>query len=200
MDRGGGKDLRIRPGFKSAAGFQETFRSVLEAMSRPGKVLPAGESLDPPEPLQPALGAVCLTLLDFETPLWTDLPKESRAVHWVRFHCGAPLTAAPEKAAFVLITRASSLCPLDRFHPGEEERPERGATVMVQVAEVEKGLGWTLTGPGIEGAARLRLDGLPPDFREERAGMEALFPLGLDFVFAAGGRLAALPRTTRIEV
>jgi alpha-D-ribose 1-methylphosphonate 5-triphosphate synthase subunit PhnH len=179
--------------------FQETFRAVLEAMSRPGKVLPAGATLAPPEPIHPALGAVCLTLLDFETPLWTDLPAEGPALRWLRFHCGAPRSRTAAEAAFALISRVENLCPLGRFHPGEQERPERGATVMVQVEGLEAGEGWTLAGPGIEDKARLRVKGLPSGFREERAGMEALFPLGLDFVFAAGERLAALPRATRIE-
>ncbi len=200
MDLGGRKTPITRPGFKTATEFQATFRSILEAVSRPGKVLRAGNGLDPPERIGPAFGAVCLTLLDFQTPLWTDLPAAGPAVDWLRFHCGAPPAATPELASFVLITRAENLCPLGRFHPGEEERPERGATVVVQVAAMEAGTGWTLTGPGIEKASRLRLDGLPDGFREERAGMEALFPLGLDFVFTEGGRLAALPRTTRIEV
>jgi alpha-D-ribose 1-methylphosphonate 5-triphosphate synthase subunit PhnH len=200
LEPGEQRTRNIRPGFTGAAEFQSTFRAVLGAMSRPGAILPAGGDLDPPEPIRPASGAVCLTLLDFETPLWTDLPPDGPAVDWLRFHCGAPRTAAPGDAAFVLITRVESLCPLDRFHPGEEERPERGATVLVQVEGMETGAGPILTGPGIENAASLRLDGMPPAFWRERAGMNGGFPLGLDFVFTANRRLAALPRSAHIEV
>ncbi len=200
MEQVGQRTPRISPGFATAVGFQETFRSVLEAMSRPGKVLRSGATLEPPGPIPPALGAVCLTLLDFETPLWTDLPPDGPAVRWLRFHCGAPPATTPGEAAFALITRVKNLCPLGRFHSGEEERPERGGTVMVQVEGLEAGEGWTLRGPGIEDTARLRVYGLPPGFQEERAALEALFPLGLDFIFSTGERFAALPRTTRIEV
>lgn len=191
--------IRMAPGFMTATESQRTFRSILEAVSRPGRILEAEATIDPPEPMGPAFGAVCLTLLDFETPFWTDLPKKSPALAWLRFHCGAPQTVVPMEARFVLLNRASSLCPLDRFHPGEEERPERGATVVVQVAGMGSEGGRKLTGPGIETSNRLRVDGLPSSFWTERADMQRSFPLGLDIVFTARHELAALPRSTRIE-
>ena len=54
-----------------------------------------------------------------------------------------------------------------------------------------RGDGAVLTGPGIADAARLSL----PDVAAFRAN-RALFPLGLDFFFTCGDRLAALPRST----
>ncbi len=156
-------------------------------------------TLAPPEPVHPAFGAVCLTLLDYETPFWTDLPDQSPALAWLRFHCGAPRTGVTRDAWFVLITRFLSLSPLDRFHPGEEERPERGATVVVQVEDMGNERGARLSGPGIETEARLWVKGLPPLFWEERMSMARRFPLGLDFIFASRNDLTALPRSTRIE-
>lgn len=190
---------RITPGFMSPVESQRTFRAVLDAMSRPGRIVPAGENLSPPAPIRAAFGAVCLTLLDFETPIWIDPRDESAVLEWIRFHCGAPLAASSHEAAFALITHPGALCPLNRFHPGEEERPERSATVLVQVAGLGNESGLTLIGPGIEDTARLSVDGLPSSFRVERIAMEALFPLGLDIIFAADRTMAALPRTTRIE-
>ncbi len=189
---------RTATGFTSPMESQRAFRAVLEAMSRPGRIVAAGETLHPPEGLHPAFGAVCLTLLDFETPVWTDLDSTSAAAQWLRFHCGSP-PAAAEEASFVLITRPRALCPIDRFHPGDEERPERAATVVVQVDGMENDRGRILTGPGIPFEARLHVEGLPPAFWEERGRMAGRFPLGLDVIFTACGLLAALPRSVRIE-
>ena len=175
------------------------FRAVLEAMSRPGRIVAASETLHPPDGLHPAFGAVCLTLLDFETPIWTDLDSESDAAQWLRFHCGSP-PATPEEASFVLITRPRGLCPIHRFHPGDEERPERAATVLVQTQGMGTHAGQILTGPGILAETRLHVEGLPSVFWEERSRMAPRFPLGPDFIFTAGDLLAALPRSVRIEV
>jgi alpha-D-ribose 1-methylphosphonate 5-triphosphate synthase subunit PhnH len=42
--------------------------------------------------------------------------------------------------------------------------PQDGATLILQVRSLDAGLGWTLTGPGIEHSHRLRADGLDADF------------------------------------
>lgn len=188
----------MAPGFLSSMEFQQTFRAVLGAFSRPGRIVSAGEMLRPPDTMHPAFAAVCLTLLDFETPIWTDLPVESAALEWLRFHCGAPSVDTPRDALFVLITQPPGLCPIDRFHPGEEERPERGATVLVQVDGMGMDNGERITGPGIESHANLRMDGLPLSFWEERSCIAGRFPLGLDFIFTADQELVALPRSTRV--
>lgn len=193
------KHVRMAHGFMSSVESQEAFRSILKAMSRPGRITETGRTLAPPAPMYPAFGAVCLTLLDYETPFWTDLPDHSPALTWLRFHCGAPRTRVPRDAWFVLITRFSSLSTLERFHPGEEERPERGATVVVQVEDMGNERGARLSGPGIETEARLWVKGLPALFWEERMSLGRRFPLGLDFIFASRHDLAALPRSTRIE-
>jgi alpha-D-ribose 1-methylphosphonate 5-triphosphate synthase subunit PhnH len=68
-----------------------------------------------------------------------------------------------------------------------------------QVTDLQAGSGWRLTGPGIETAARLAVDGLPPAFLDAWAGNRALFPRGVDLFLTAGDRVAALPRTVRVE-
>ncbi len=61
------------PGFADPVGqAQASFRAVLEAMARPGTLVPAGQGLVPPAPLDPATGAVLLTLVDHDTLLWLD--------------------------------------------------------------------------------------------------------------------------------
>lgn len=55
-----------------------------------------------------------------------------------------------------------------------------------------------LSGPGIRDQLCLDVNGLPERFWAERRELAELFPRGLDVVFTAGDRIAALPRSTRI--
>ena len=51
---------------------QATFRAVLDAMARPGRLHRVGTRLTAPAPLDQATAAVLLTLVDNETPLWLE--------------------------------------------------------------------------------------------------------------------------------
>jgi alpha-D-ribose 1-methylphosphonate 5-triphosphate synthase subunit PhnH len=179
---------------------QAIFRAVLEAMARPGRVVEVPATAEVPPPLDPAAAAVCLALVDLETPLWLDGPaRTAEVLEYVRFHCGAPVVDAPGAARFALVVDASSAPPLAAFAQGTDEEPERSATVILQVAELAAGQGSRLAGPGIAGEARLRVEGLTAAVWSQLRDNHAAFPRGIDLVLVAGSRLAALPRTTRVE-
>lgn len=170
---------------------QTSFRAVLEAMSRPGRVQAIVPPPEVPPGLSPAAAAVLLTLVDAATPLRLAAGAEAEA--WVRFHCGCPLVT--DGAAFVL-DPSRSLLELD---PGTDEEPESGATLILEVAALSEGAGWRLTGPGIRDAHRLRVDGAPAGFVADWAANRARFPCGVDVILCAGTRIAALPRSVAIE-
>jgi alpha-D-ribose 1-methylphosphonate 5-triphosphate synthase subunit PhnH len=185
----------LTPGFADPVlDAQATFRAVLEAMSRPGRVQRAGAGLTPPSPLMTASAAVLLTLADAATPVWHDAGGQADA--WLRFHAGAPVAAVPRDAVFALATRAAPA--LELLDAGTEEEPERGATLLIQVEAIEEGAGLCLTGPGIEHEHRLFVRGLPDGFVAAWAANRALSPRGVDVILCAGDRLAALPRTVAI--
>lgn len=187
--------IALSPGFADPVlDAQAAFRAVLEAMSRPGRLVQAGSALRAPAPLMPAAAAVLLALADADTPLWSDAGADVEA--WLRFHCGAPFIAAPE-ASFVLATGAPP--SLDSLATGSEEKPQGGATLVLQVVALEPGSGWRLTGPGIEHEHRLAVRGAPAGFVAAWAANRARFPRGVDVVLCAGDRLAALPRGVTIE-
>jgi alpha-D-ribose 1-methylphosphonate 5-triphosphate synthase subunit PhnH len=170
---------------------QASFRAVLEAMSRPGRVQAVAPPPDLPPGLSPAAAAVLLTLVDAATPLRLAAGAEAEA--WVRFHCGCPFVR--HGASFVLDPGAT-LMELDA---GTEEEPERGATLILEVAALEEGCGWRLRGPGIRDEHWLRVAGAPQGFAAEWALNHARFPRGVDVILCAGMRIAALPRSIRIE-
>jgi alpha-D-ribose 1-methylphosphonate 5-triphosphate synthase subunit PhnH len=175
---------------------QATFRAILQAMSRPGEIVAAGRGLAPPAPLGAAAAAALLTLADFETPLW--LPPalaDGEAGAWLKFHTGAPLAAAPDRAAFALTHGAA--IDLAAFAQGTAAYPDRSTTLVVEVESLA-GAELTLAGPGVKGERRFGFAPRSQNFLAQWRDNRAAFPLGVDLILTAGERLAALPRTTRI--
>lgn len=178
---------------------QAVFRAVLDALSRPGTLVPLTALPPAPAPLYATTGAVALSLADLDAPVFLDTPLATEAVAaWLRFHAGCPV-ADRGTAAFALIGAPEALTSLDHFALGTSEFPDRSTTLVIQVPEVRTGEGRTLTGPGIKTAARVSVDALPDAFWAAWRDNHALFPQGVDVIFATPGSLCGLPRTTRVE-
>jgi len=167
------------------------FRSVMEAMARPGSIYEISGAI-PPAPLSKAAGAVLLTLCDTDTPIYLAGSADCDAVRaWLAFHTGAPLVG-PSHCVFALGTW-EALNPLTNYSIGTSQYPDRSATLIVEQPDLSQG-GAVLEGPGIKTTASLSL----PDVQAFQFN-SGLFPLGLDFIFTAGERVAALPRSTKVS-
>ena len=189
-----------QPGFAAPPqDSQTTFRAMLAAIAEPGRIQSVAVALDAPAPLGRALASACLTLLDFETPVWLAPGIGKAAGDWIAFHTGAPLVSDPAVAAFAVLTEGDDLLPLDRFALGTDESPEGGASILLQVKGLTADAGRAWSGPGIETARRVAVEGLDERFWPARAALAPLFPRGLDIFFCAADRMVALPRTTRVE-
>jgi alpha-D-ribose 1-methylphosphonate 5-triphosphate synthase subunit PhnH len=177
---------------------QRTFRAVMEALARPGRVQTIAAETDAPAPLMPAAAAIARALFDHETPVWLDaaLARPELAA-WLRFHTGAPVVATPSGAAFALIGDVAALPAFERFALGTSDYPDRSVTLVIQLASLGEGPAFTLRGPGIDGAIRLSAS-LPGDWPRRWAANAALFPRGLDVLLVAGQRIVGLPRATHI--
>jgi alpha-D-ribose 1-methylphosphonate 5-triphosphate synthase subunit PhnH len=184
----------LSPGFADpVANAQSCFRSVLDAMARPGQIHKVtGVSAAPP--LCDAAAAILLTLADHETPLWLD-PAAASAREWIAFHTGA-LTAPTTHAMFAI---ALTLPDLANFPDGTDEMPETSSTIILQLPSLRTGRRFTLTGPGLREPAILTADGLPPDFAAIWQRNHALYPRGIDLILCAGNQLTALPRSVTIR-
>lgn len=181
---------------------QSSFRAVMDAMAHPGSVYSLTSDLCPPHPLGSVAGALVLTLADYETPVWLDpaLSAADGVCDWIRFHTGAPITIHPHEARFAVFASGAAFPSLSQFPVGSQEFPDESATLIIQTETLETGSGPLLSGPGIESGCRLGPAPLTPLFWRQAVDNAALYPRGVDVVFAAPGTIAALPRSTRIEL
>ncbi|MBK1621984.1 phosphonate C-P lyase system protein PhnH [Afifella marina] len=179
---------------------QAVFRRLLDALSRPGRVVEMPQLVAPPPPLKPAAAAVLAALADADTPVFLDkvLNASGEVRGWVGFHIGAPIVVVPARALFAVIADPAVMPPLSEFGLGTEQYPDRSTTLVVQVAGFSRGRSLWLSGPGIEDVAGVQVEGLPERLVEEFRANRALFPRGVDLVLAAPSAILGLPRSTRI--
>lgn len=187
-----------------AAGFsdaphdsQRVFRAVLDAFAHPGRIVALPADIEAPAPLSRAATAFLLTLVDRDSPLWLapEIDGEDVRTH-LRFHTGAAIVSDKASAAFAVLREPS----LDGFAIGTDLYPDRSATLLIEVPALRGGPTVTLRGPGIDGTAAAAVAGLAGAFWRDWAANHALFPCGVDVVFAAGSELLALPRGIAVEV
>lgn len=193
----------VGPGFSDPVlESQAVFRRSLEALSHPGRIVHVDEPLDPVPGVTPAAGALLLSLLDADTRVWlSDSLASGPVPATLKFHTGCYLAAVPEEADFGLVASPTELPDLTRFSCGSDEFPERGATLVLQVPDLQDAgpCAWRLHGPGIRDRASLHVEALGWPFLRQWAANVAQFPRGVDLFLASGRRLCGLARTTRIE-
>ncbi|EMD98248.1 phosphonate C-P lyase system protein PhnH [Stutzerimonas sp. R40042] len=174
---------------------QKSFRAALKSLAEPGTRQPL-VSVAAIDHLQAASYALCLSLLDNDTPLWLAPAFDTPAIRAnLAFHCGCPIVEAREEAMFALLD-AAALDDLSGFYNGSERYPDQSCTLLIQLDRLDRGPALSWQGPGIDGS---RLVGLPlkPAFWQQRAARND-FPRGLDALFCADGEVLGLPRSTRI--
>jgi alpha-D-ribose 1-methylphosphonate 5-triphosphate synthase subunit PhnH len=178
---------------------QSTFRSVMDAMARPGSVQRIAAAAGTPAAMMRGAAAIALTLFDHDTPVWLD-PQMSETLdvaEWLKFHTGAPVMADSSICSFAIVGDARALPALDRFAFGTNEYPDRSTTLILQVGSLTEGPSFELRGPGIDGTAVLQAAIQPPDLFERLAINATIFPRGIDVVLVHEDTIVAIPRTTR---
>lgn len=178
---------------------QASFRRVLEAMARPGRVQQIDLALRGPAELHAAAAAIALALLDQDTPVWLSPALAGAGVRtFLGFHCGCPFVAQTERARFALVDGWRELPLLESLDPGTDLYPDRSCTVILQAGGFEAGRSVELQGPGIAHVQPLRLDGLPDAFIEQWARNRERFPRGVDLLVVHRDQVVGLPRTARM--
>ena len=176
------------------------FRTIMQAMSRPGVPVRLEAALEVPAPLHVTSAAVALTLCDFQTPVWiSPVLRNEGTVHYLRFHTGAPIVDEMETAQFALLSAAEERPPLPLFAQGTHEYPDRSATLVIQTEQFND-RAVVLTGPGIKGTVGFGVEGLAQAFWTAMADNHERFPVGVDVIFAAPESLAAVPRSSVVRI
>ena len=193
---------------------QQTFRVLLNAMSRPGMVhqLAVRDG-------EPTEVGVLFTLLDFEVRYaiaypgtQRDMQRDTRSEgdiaaleQRIALLTGSQRVAIGD-AAFVL-----SYGPLPHGAWGELRRgtlayPDGGATVIFVVPQIgeasvsDERVEVVLTGPGVETEQRLVVAGLPTMEFQEFARVNADYPMGVDaMLIDPSGRVACIPRSSAVH-
>jgi alpha-D-ribose 1-methylphosphonate 5-triphosphate synthase subunit PhnH len=176
------------------------FRLMLDAMAHPGRILAVASKLDAPAPLHAPTAAICLTLCDYDTPLWLDESLHTpQVLDYLRFHTGARIEPDKAQASFLICTPISAAAALANAHRGNAEYPDASATLVIQLSSFSEGERLILKGPGIDGERDFTTGGLDERFWGLMEDNHRSFPLGCDVFFASPAGIAALPRSTRIR-
>jgi alpha-D-ribose 1-methylphosphonate 5-triphosphate synthase subunit PhnH len=179
---------------------QSTFRSVMDAMARPGTVQRIEAASGVPAPMMRGSAAMALTLFDQDTPVWLDarMAASPNVAKWIKFHTSAPVIANSSVCSFAVVAEAYALPDFESFSFGSAEYPDRSTTIILQVNSLAEGPAYELRGPGIDGVAILRATIDLPDWLDRLALNATLFPRGIDLVLVADDSVVAIPRTTRL--
>jgi alpha-D-ribose 1-methylphosphonate 5-triphosphate synthase subunit PhnH len=179
---------------------QSVFRSVMDAMARPGSIQRVASAAGTPAAMMRGTAAIALTLFDHDTPIWLDgrMSATADVAKWLKFHTSALVVADSSTASFALVGDPENLPALDRFAFGSNEYPDRSTTLILQVESLAGGPVVELQGPGIDGSAALRASIQPRDLFERLAINATLFPRGIDVALVHDDSIVAIPRTTRL--
>ena len=181
---------------------QASFRATMDAMARPGTIKSTPVPVNAPQPLNPTMAMLALTLCDFDSPIWLDdnITQSEAAKSFIAFHTSAPVTKDKSAAQFALLTSPASISNLSEFAQGTDEYPDRSTTLIIQVDAISNAPFATLSGPGIETTASLSVEGLDETFWSQAQRNSQLFPRGIDFIFVSDTQLCCLPRSTKINL
>lgn len=206
-------------GFSDVAhGSQAVFRSVLQALSHPGRQVDVSSDAEVPSALlasgHATSASVLLALLDAETTVWLSPSLAAgNAETWLCFHTGCTVVSDAALAQFVWAASLAELPALSDLNLGTDASPEGAATCVVGVHSLDlsptaadvtppSDSSWALKGPGIAQAHTLHIGGMSTEERDQlqclREANHRLFPRGVDVLLATRTHVAGLPRTTHL--
>ncbi|MFG2884696.1 phosphonate C-P lyase system protein PhnH [Streptomyces sp. NPDC048297] len=192
---------RIRALRRTSRASQRDFDALLDVLARPGRV----RTLEVPEGV-PAVAVAACGLLDVEVHTHVLAgPGDTEWAESLHAATSAPRAELP-RARTVVALRPVTAEDVDALDVGTPLAPENGARLFASVdaldGEGPHDVDLLLSGPGVPDGTerRLRVRGLEPAVLDALARANASFPCGVDvFLVAADGRVAGLPRTTRVR-
>jgi alpha-D-ribose 1-methylphosphonate 5-triphosphate synthase subunit PhnH len=171
---------------------RSTFLGLMWALSHPGRryTLDAAFAALPHN-----LALIGETLLDLETSFYTPDPLLSDLLARTSARLVGPTHAAYQ---FYPTLTAETLADVAQAPTGDMLYPDRAATIILG-CDLGEGLELGLKGPGILGANRVRVGGIPYEFWSLHQRSRR-YPLGWDLFLVDGDALIGIPRTTDITL
>ena len=192
------------PGFQDLIhDSQSTFKTLLDALSRPGSVNEITAQLTPPSGLNVACASACLTLFDLETEVWLQPGLKEEVKNWLLFHTGCRFTSDTQQADFAVVWNLDNMPDLFQFKQGTLVYPEDSTTLLIMVGRQEIDLPYPsekypiLSGAGIDGQITMGIN-LPDSFWQQWQQNHNSYPLGVDVYFFFYHGVIGLPRTSKI--
>jgi len=189
--------------FEEVFDAQEQFRIVLDAMAHPGKIYQLKDfDFETPSALSNASAVIAFALLNADTSFHTL--GNSQLSEYLSVNTGA-IQETFERADFVFIQGNSNAEFLFRLKHGTLSYPEDSATLLIEVAEINKFYldGCTeiiFRGPGVEFENRVFFRGLSMEILAAVKEINFEFPLGIDLIFCdKNNQIVGLPRSNNFD-
>lgn len=187
---------------------QLVYRRLMDCMARPGQIADLDD-----ECLGPILVitsrreamAVALTLIDNEVSFNVCNDWDAAFSGLVRFQTGGVLAGLAD-ADFVFMNGDSDPETIRETKRGTLNFPDQGATVIISGLDIQAELDGQsrafleLEGPGIQDRETLTVGGLSEEIVRALIEVNEEYPLGIDLILLSEGRMACIPRSTKIRV
>jgi len=190
------------PAFDLIFDSQRIFRSLLDAMANPGRIitLPKIGIETPAANKYPLL--LLMTLLDHEASFCVMGGDQTQVTEYLKTNTGSKESGLGN-SDFILVYGGSSCGLIQGARVGTLEYPDESATVIYDIDSIgagEMGVLLELSGPGIAGKRKVGASGIEQTEIEDVLAMRD-YPLGLDLIFSdIAGRIVCIPRSTTVEV
>jgi alpha-D-ribose 1-methylphosphonate 5-triphosphate synthase subunit PhnH len=176
---------------------QKIFRTLLQAMSRPGRVYvmdSRGEE---------GLLLVLQTLIDHEVTFTVVGDDQESLKHAIVKATGSRAVTI-EEADFAIVPSGDSEGAVLRAKRGSLDYPHSGATMVYLVDDLDDNKSGNpvclLKGPGVENEISPRINGLNKNELIQLQESNSEYPLGVDSIFLdKAGRILCIPRSTSME-
>lgn len=190
-------------GLETVHFIQESYRKLLNTMARPGIIEKLEDNFSKEcEWIDFLFGtySIMKMLLDTETSFKVFSLEEEKNANIINGLTGANIKDTYE-SDFVFVSLDKFECVdkiIKNLKVGDLINPEKGATLIIEVENINKGIEVKLKGPGILGEKNISLP-MKESWISLRNEKVSEYPTGIDLVFIdIEGNILSIPRTTKI--
>lgn len=197
--------------FDEVVDSQRSFKTLMDAMSRPGQLYRLQEHhfSKAPENFNPNILTVLKTLGDNNITFSSCNLKDETVQRYIEVNTGV-IPAEVNEADYILFDGGKFDGNICSAKAGSLEFPENSATVIFAVKRILCGqykgndmdrIELHMKGPGIKDVNIVTIIGLDKKFVQGTIEMNSVYPLGIDLIFVdEEGSIICMPRTAKAEV